>query len=304
MGRRVPKEFYFTGLNTKSQTTGLPVADSVVLQDLRVVGTDLVERLGISRVAQFTGNMSAMDFDAATSQLAVAAVIDTRVWALGLYWTVELAIELDVTTGTQTILWAGHTTAAMVVDITGGNIRLRVWDSAATLTTVTIGAATTSVQTIQITRSAATLSTRLNNGTAVTGSMSATLSVRTPVGALRVGADDSLANFLDGTICYLNVLSTVKADHNDRLLRIVYPRAKNVLACYDFKRSGVASSIMVYDRSRYANHMELGNVPTEVAALCHNPAPIRALSMFVDPVTNRKQLLVAVGGNYFLCDID
>lgn len=292
-------EFGWGGLNTRAQATGLPLLECVTLTDMRVVGRDLVQRKGVARLAQLAGNQSACDFDAGSSEYC-SNTIDARVWALGLYWTVEFAIEPDTAAGTMGLVTAGHTTPSMIFDITGGNIRARVWDSANTLTTITVGAAATSVQTVQLTRSGATLSAKLNNGTAVTGSMSATLNVRTPVGDLRISRDDG-TNYFDGTFDYLNVLSIVKSSHNDRLIRLPNPRAKHVIASYDFNISG---GTLVYDRSRYENHLIAQNTPTEIATLCHNPAPIRALSQGVDTAANRKQLLACAGGSYYLADLD
>lgn len=295
---KVP-EFGFGGLNTRAQATGLPVLDCVALQDMRVKGRDLVQRLGMSRVAQLTGNQTACDFDDGSSEYC-SNLIDTRVWALGLYWTVEFAIELDSTAGTQGILTAGSTTPAMIFDVSSSNIRFRVWDSAASATTITVGAASTAIQTVQVTRSGATLSTRLNNGTAVTGSMSATLSVRTPVGDLRLARDDS-TNYMNGTLDYVRLFSIVKSNHNDRLIRHPAPRAGYVLADYDMD---IKSGPLIHDRSRYANHLIAQNTPTEIASLCHNPAPVRALSQSVDVAANRKQLLAVVGGSYYVADLD
>lgn len=291
-------EFGFGGLNTRATSTGLPLLEMTVLQDYRVVGRDLLERLGIVRVAQLTGNAVAADFVPASSHYFSQAV-DSRVWALGLYWTVELAIEPDTTAGTQGILTVGSTTPAMILDIDTLNIRLRVWDSAGSATTITVGAAAASLQTVQITRSGTTLSTRLNNGTPVTGTMSATLKVRTPVGDIRIGRDDG-TNYFDGTIDYVRAFSIVKSNHNDRLIRFPAPRAEYVLADYDFKQSNT----LIRDRSRYENHLIAQNSPNEIATLCHNPAPIRALSMMRDVQTNRKQLLACAGGLYYVADID
>lgn len=292
-------EFSWGGLNTRASATGLPLLECVTLQDMRVVGRDLVQRKGIARVQQMSGNMSAGAFVAASSMM-YSNTIDSRVWALGLYWTVEFAMSLTSASGTQGIVTAGHTTPAMIFDVTGGNIRVRVWDSAASSTSITVGAAAASVQTVQLTRSGATLSARLNNGTAVTGTMSATLNVRTPVGDLRVARDDG-SNYFGGTFDYLRAFSIVKSNHNDRLVRHPAPRASYVLADYDFKKSAAG---LVYDRSRYENHLIGTNTPTETTSLCHNPAPIRGLSQSVDATTNRKQLLVMAGGSYYLADLD
>lgn len=288
--------FSWGGLNTKAQATGLPLLECVHLQDMRVVGNDLVERLGIVRIGQFAGSAKAADLDGTNQHFSNE--IDLRAWGLGLYWTVELAVEPGTTAGTQGILCPGSTTPAMVLDIFGGNLRLRIWDSGSNLTTVTVGAADTAVQTVQITRSGAVLTTRLNNGTAVTGAMSATLDVLTPVGDLRLGRDDG-ANYFNGTLDYVRVLSMVKSDHADRLVRHPNPRAEYVLADYDFKQTNA----LVYDRSRNENHLTVQNAPSEIASLCHDPAPIRALSMGVDE-DNRKQLLIASGGLYYLATVD
>lgn len=294
--RALVKEFGWGGLNTKAASTGLPVLDCVHLQDMRVVGRDLVERLGIYPVASFTGNASAVDFDAGSSE-SYSNTVDTRVWALGLYFTIEFLVEPDTTAGTQGLVCAGHTTPSFIADITGGNIRVRVWDSSGTSTSITVGAAATSVQSVQLTRSGATLSARLNNGTAVTGSMSATLNLRTPAGDLRVGRDDG-SNYYDGTFCYLRTYSVARSNHADRLVRMPCPRAEYVLADYDFNES---SGGLAYDRSKYENNLIAQNTPTEIATLCHSAAPIRGLGMTVDE-NHRKQLLVMAGGKYYLAD--
>lgn len=296
--RTIPGHFAWGGLNTKASTTGLPLLECVHLQDMRVVGRDIVERLGIDRVAQFAGNYSGYNFVAADSEAYYSIAADTRVWTLGLRWTLEMLIEPDTTSGTMGLLTVGHSTQTLVLDITGGDIRCRFWDSGATLTTVTVGAAATSVQSIQVTRDGATLSTRLNNGTAVTGSVSATLLGRAPSGQLRIGLDTT-TNFYDGTIDYVRLYDYVKDDHNDRLIREPDPRSRHVMADYG-ELSGTG---IYYDRSRYANHLLVtANSPDAVTSLCHNPAPIRALSMSVDE-NGRKQLLIMAGGSYYLATV-
>ena len=288
--------FGWGGLNTRAKSTGLPMMECTVLQDLRVVGMDLVQRKGIVHIGQLTGNFSAMDFVAASS-MSLESVADSRVWGLGLNWTVEVCVEPDLTTGTPGLFNAGHTTPSMEVYIDSGDWIFKVWDTGNTPTTVTVGAAAASKQTIQITRDGASIVTRLNNAAGGTGTMSATLSVRAPVGDLRLARDDA-SNYYDGTIDYLRVLSYTKADHNDRLVRLPNPRSSYVLADYDFKKTGT----LVYDRSRYENTLIALNTPTETATLCHNPAPVRALSLGVDE-NNRKQLLRVAGGKYYLATV-
>lgn len=299
MPRLFQPEFGWSGLNTRAKSTGLPLLECTVLQDMRVKGMDLEQRLGMVRVAQLGGNQSAASFTAASS-MYLSNTIDARVWALGLYWTVEFAFQATSAAGTQGLVTAGHTTPAMVFDITGGNIRARVWDSAAVLTTITVGAASTNVATVQLTRSGSTLSAKLDNGTAVTGSISSTLSVRTPVGDLRVARDDG-ANYFGGTFDKLDVLTIVKSDHKDRLVRLPAPRARYVMASYDFD---IKSGPLCYDRSRYENNLITQATPVEIASLSVNPAPIRALAQSVDAATNRKQLVAVAGGSYFVADLD
>lgn len=295
------QEFGCGGLNTKAGATGLPFLECTALQDMRLAGLDWLQREGIVHVRQLDAGSDgarAMDFDGVNEHCSAA--LDVKPWTLGLYWTLELAIELDVTSGTQGILCVGDTTPAIILDVTSSNIRLRVWDSAATLTTVTVGAAAASVQTVFVSRNGATISTRLNNGTAVTGAISSSLNVRTPAGDLRVARDDG-TNYMDGTVDYVRLFSIVKSDHKDRLLRLAGPRAAHVLADYDFNES---SGGLVYDRSRYEAHLITQNSPTEVATLCHNPASIRALSMMADE-NQRKQLLAVVGGGrYYIGGVD
>ena len=103
MERSVAHEFAWSGLNTRAPATGLPLLDCVELQDLRVVGTDLLQRYGIYGIGQLTGDFSAMDFDDVSSEHC-SNTVDTRAWDLGLYFSVEFAIELDVATGTQGIV--------------------------------------------------------------------------------------------------------------------------------------------------------------------------------------------------------
>lgn len=294
---KVP-EFGWGGLNTRSNATGLPLLECTALQDMRVVGTDLVQRKGIYRVQQLGGNIRAFDFNGTTQYLNGA--VDTRVWTLGLQWTMEFAIEPDSTAGTQGLVCVGDGTPAIIVDITGGNIRCRVWDSSGTATTITVGAAATSTQTVQIVRDGATISTRLNNGTPVTGSISASLAVRTPVGDLRVARDDG-SNFYDGTFDYLRLFSMARSNHNDRLMIHPASRASYVLANYFV--SGSATNIW-RDHSRYQASLIRNASASEITTLCHNPGTIRALSQSVDAGTNRKQLLALAGGKYYIADLN
>ena len=128
--------------------------------------------------------------------------------------------------------------------------------------------------------------------------MSATNSLRTPVGDLRVGRDDG-SNFIAGTFDYLRVYNYTKSDHADRLIRCPNPRALYVLADYGFKAS---SSGLAEDRSRYENNLIAQNSPSNATTLCHNPAALRAINMFVDE-NNKQQVLLVSGSKYYLAEV-
>lgn len=292
-------EFSWGGLNTRASATGLPLLDCVVLQDMRLVGTDLVERLGCVRLGQVSGNTKAMDFVAASSEECVAPV-DTRVWEPSLYWTLEIAFEPDSASGTQGIFVAGHTTPSMELYIdSSDNIIFKSWDEDGAAVSVTVGAAAASLQTVQIVRDGASLVSRLNNVAGGTGTMEAAKDMETPVGDFRLGRDDE-SNYFDGTIDYLRLMSIVKSDHNDRLIRLPNPRARHVLADYD---GNITAGLLVPDRSRYENHLVADSGVSEVTSLCHNPAHIRAISMGLDE-DNKRQLFLAAGGIYYLASVD
>lgn len=306
MPRDMLQEFSFGGLNTRAPSTGLPVMDSAVLQDMRVVGTDLVERKGIAKVVpgsgvtQFIGNASAMAFTAASS-MSCSNTVDARVWTLGLYWTIEFLFDATSASGTQGLVCAGSTTPSVLFDITSGNIRARVWDSAGTATSLTVGAASTDVTSVQLTRSGATLSARMDNGTAATTTMSASLILRAPVGDLRVARDDG-SNYFGGTFDHLRVYTGfARSSHNDRLVRNPAPRAPYVLADYDFKKS---AADLVYDRSRYENHLICNNTPVETASLCWGAGHIRALAMSANAATGRKEIALSTGKLVYVASAD
>jgi hypothetical protein len=292
------REYGWTGLNTRANAFGLEPLECPEFQDVVVKGRDFTRRDGFSRAGVLApGDLKAMDFDSGSSE-AIAVPIDTRAWAMGTQFTIECLVELDGTGDNQAVFYAGATTPTMALDTSSTNWRWRVWDSAGTLTTVTVGTAAASVQSIQLIRDGSSLTTRLNNAAGGTGTMSATLSTRTPVGDLRIARNGG-SDYLDGTIDYLRGFGVVRSSHNDRLLRFPDPCASYVLFDYDFNADGTT----VLDRSVFENHGVAANTPTEVASLCHNYAPIRALRMYVDH-QNQKYLAVQASGTVYLVPVD
>jgi len=297
MPRAKPPVFGWSGLNTKANSTGLPLLECVALQDMRVVGMDLVQRLGMVRVGQLSSILKSMDFDG-TNEHALA-VIDTRVWALGLQFTFEACVAADTLGDSEAVLTAGSTTPCFTLDLLSSKWRVRIVDSADATTTLTstTNASTTGTDTIQVTRDGAALVLRLNGTSEDTDTMTATTSLKTPVGDLRVARSGG-ADYFDGDVDYVRLFSIVKTDHNDRLVRLPNPRARHVLMDMDFNETAGG---MVQDRSRYENHLVTANSPTEGTSLCHTPAFVRALSMGQDE-NNKLQLFMAAGGQFFLAD--
>lgn len=291
--------YAWSGLNTRANAYGMAPLECPVFDELSVKGKDAVRRDGWAKVATLTGNLKALGFVAADSEYVLVPSCDPRVWAMGTQFTIECCVQLTATTDDQAVFYAGHTTPAMALDTLSGSWRWRVWDSAGTLTTVTVGTATTSVQTIQLMRDGASLTSRLDNTTAGTGTMSATLSTRTPVGDLRIARNGG-TTYLGGTIDYIRAFGKVKADHNDRLVRCVDPCASYVLCDYD---GNLDANNVYYDRSTYENHGTATNGPTETTSLCRAHAPIRALSMFTDHA-GQKNIYAEAGGAAYLIPVE
>jgi hypothetical protein len=291
--------FGWGGLNTRANATGLPLLECVHLQDMRVVGTDLVQRLGMVRAGQVSGDLKSMDFDSASSEYCSAAV-DTRVWTLGLKFSIDVVFNADSVSGARPIFQAGSTTASCSLVIDSSEVRFRFWDSAATQTTLTVASASTGLHTVRVVRDGASLSTFYDGAAGGSTTVEAALLSRAPAGNINV-ATDNATNFFDGKIDTVVLRTTTASHHRDRLVRAPSPRAEDVTACYDFNES---AGNLVYDRSRYENHLITVNTPSEATALCHNPAFVRALSMSVDVTTNKKQILVAAGGKHYLVGVD
>ena len=287
------KVYPLHGLSTKANEDGLPEPEAIIAQNGRFGGGGFQRRLGSVRVLRATSTENSADFDAASSEY-VAVPIDTRVWTLGLKFTIEVCVSPDVVTGTRTVFFAGVTTPSCVLDTLASSWRFRIWDSAATLTTVTVGAATAATtQTIQIVRDGASITTRLDNVAGGTGTMVATLLTRAPVGDLRIARDDG-ANYYDGKIDHVRGFAIPRADHADRLVRFPDPTCEYCLFDYGMPASGTT----VLDNSRWGNHGENFATPTVATTLCHNPAPVRAISAYTNH-SRQKRVFVQAGSALF-----
>ena len=149
------KVYPLHGLNTKANEDGLSEPEATIAQNCRFGGGGFERRAGSVRVLLATSTEKSMDFDASSSEY-VAAPIDVRAWTLGTKFTIEVCVSPDIATGARTVFYAGDTTPSVVLDTNSSSWRWRIWDSAATLTTVTVGAVTAgSTQTVQLLRDGA-----------------------------------------------------------------------------------------------------------------------------------------------------
>lgn len=290
-------EFGWGGLNTRADSTGLPLLECVTLEDVRVIGRDLIQRLGIVRIGKVAGNFKATDLTSGDSEHYTCAA-DSRIWTLGKYWTWEALVEPDGVTGTQVIQGFNHASDYPIrVYYNAAVLTVNIVDTDDAVVTLTSGTLTATKTAIQVTRNGTAVELKIDNSSVDTDTVADKVG-KAAGGDLYIGRDNG-GNYYDGTIDYVRMFNTVKSSHADRLLRLPNPRARNVEMDLDFNATGT----LIYDRSRYENHMVAVNSPTEIATLCHNPAPIRVLSLGIDPQEDKRQLLVLAGGNYFIADV-
>lgn len=290
-----------SGLLTTPLDDGHPFPDGFrEYQNLRSSRGGAKRRPGTALVAKTGSDNAALDFNDGDSEyVSVTASTGTlaSVWTLGRKFTLEALVELDDTTGTQTILYAGATTPSVALDMTGGNFRARVWDSGATLTTLSVSA-TTSVAHLKLERDGADVTFSVN-GTEDTDTMSATNLLRAPVGDLRIGRGAS-TDYLDGTIDYLRLFDIVRGSTGDGHMRFPDPYlCRYVLADYSMEAD---SDDIVWDRSRYENHGVAQNSPSSVTALSVQTSPVHLIHDWVDE-NETQRVAVFAGGRCYLEDV-
>ena len=296
----MPKSQVFTenflrGLVTTASEDALPFPGFKTFQDIRVSEGDAKRRKGIVRLARASSDNKSLTLTSASSQY-VAIPVDTRVWRLGTQFTIEGVVKPTVVTGTRTIVYAGVTTPSVVIDFTATTLRLRVWESDATLRTLSITAAANETHEFQFKRDGATLSVSLyrDGSSAVnTGSltMDATNLLRSPVGEVRLGRDSS-TNYFDGQLDILRSFGIARADYLDGLLRFADPRAGYVLSDYDFK---VTADDIIVDRSRFQNHGETSASPTSTTALGFQTSQGELIHGYTTR-SGEKRILYVAGG--------
>lgn len=252
-----------------------------VFQDVRSNKGAFERRAGMVRVARIATTATCCDMASASSQY-IAIPYDARVWALGTRFTIEGLINADSIAATRYILGRAGTSPGITVHYaTNGDLVVNVWDNAATQTTVTYAGAGSAGTLIawQFVRNGASLTLRVNNGTAATGTMSATLPLRASTVDVQLGAHNS-TDFFDGKYDRLTLYKSVKTTQAGNWSRLPNPRAPDVMAdyCLEIDANGT-----VLDRSRFGNHgAAQGGATSAATSLAVNPARIQALQHVSD----------------------
>jgi hypothetical protein len=291
----VPKSYprnqdFSRGLQTRAVEDGLPLPDFTTFANVRASDGSADARTGMVRVAASAGESKAIDFVAANTEY-FRTPADTRVWQLPLKFTLEVVVALDDKTLTNTVLYAGHTTPSIIIDTASNKWRVRFYDSAGTLDTITTSAdALQSTQSLQVVRDGSSLLLRVDNGTETTATVEAALLSRAPAGDLRIGRGAS-TDYLDGDLDYIRLFSAVRANHNDRLVKYPHPRSPSVLANYNMT---ITSDDLTRDDSSYENILEGFNTPTSTATLSHESLGYSGITSYINE-ENSKRLLSSVG---------
>jgi hypothetical protein len=257
----------------------------------------LERRGGLRRIARVTSAAVATDLASASSHY-ISVPYDARVWALGTRFSIEGLVNADSLGATHYVLGRKNATPGVTIHYTsanGGSLIADVWDSGATQTTVTktgVGAAGTLLA-FRFTRNGSALSLVVNDASAATGTMSATLALRASTDDVLFGANGAgPSDFFDGKVDFLDLFSSVRTGAS-RYSRLVNPMAESVLASYAFERDGNG---YLLDKSRFENHGTYENSAASGAtALCDNHAPIQAIAPNRDRQGVRRVFVVANG---------
>lgn len=191
-------------------------------------------RDGMVRIASFSNASTAIDFNGATDSVVMpnfgngAGEID-----LPLTWTMETLFQAGTLASQQTLFGdlTGSQGPIRLYVTTAGVLTWVVYDSSNTGTTLTIpGITANQVVGVQMIRDGADLSI-FAAGLTDTDTMSATNALKDA--GWNAGTQNS-TNYLTGRIDFFRIFSGVKAHKMDLYCRLLNPRARDVIANWDF----------------------------------------------------------------------
>ena len=297
MARKLPIYRFGKQLQTRrAEDFGSP-DEFRIFQNARVRDGLLGRRPGKARVAVAGTDGAALNFDGAADYLTIP--LDTRVWTLGLRWSIRMIVKSDLQPVADQYLLgiAGAGNKGVTLHVNSSKFLVaNVWDSAGnqtTLTSTTDLAAGTAYP-IMLTRDAGTLKLYVGRAVDDTDTMSSTLSCRTPSANIQIGCHNT-ANFFDGDIDHLTVYNTCLPNNLDGFLRPDDPMADDVTACYLMEKD---ANEYVEDLSRYGNTALATSAPISATGLSVQDAVVQGMAPFTDKA-GKKRLLVVAGGRVY-----
>lgn len=280
------------GLETTRDTRSSRLAWSQYLNS-RTADDGDVRRSGMVRLHRFAASSVLVDFDGTND--VVTLTTDTRVVPFGTVFTLETLFYTDTIAADRVILGRASASACgiTITHTSSGTVTTVVEDSAGTTTTLThTGIAQEIPYAYQLTRSGATLTCKIN-GTSQTGTMSATLSLRS--GAQALGADNG-GSYYNGRIDFLRLLRYAKTNQYDGWARLVNPRSPGVVFDYILE---LDANGYVLDRGPMGLHSTTtGSPASNVAPLAVNPVPVLGIASNLDTNSSQKAYIRAAGALY------
>lgn len=252
-------------------------------------------RAGYKRLYRFAAPSVLMDFDGSTNFASLWGT-DARVRPLGTVFTLEILFQTDTISADRVVLGAEdvNTVGVVITHTSTSTVTTVVRDSAGTEVTLThTGIAAGTLCAYQLVRNGASLTATIN-GTAQTGTMSATLSLDA-TGTQVLGKNNAGGSY-DGRIDFLRVLRYAKTNQYDGWARLVDPRTPGVLVDYVIEPD---ANGYVLDRGPLGLHgVTTGSPATNVAPLAVNPMPVLGIASNLDK-NFKRQAYVRVAGSIY-----
>lgn len=277
------------GLETTRDTSSSRLAWTQYLNSRTAEDSD-ARRAGMVRLHRFAASSILVDFDGTNDVVPITT--DSRVVPFGTVFTLETLFQTDTIAASRVILGRAAASACgiTITHTSSGTVTTVVEDSTGTTTTLThTGIAIDIPYAYQLVRNGASLTATIN-GTAQTGTMSATLSLRS--GAQALGADNGGSHY-NGRIDFLRLLRYAKTNQHDGWARLVNPRAPGVVFDYVLE---LDANGYVLDRGSMGLHSTTtGSPASNVAPLAVNPVPVLGIASNLDTNSAQKAYIRAAG---------